>query len=91
MNDEQRDPDLEWIRSHWRAPEPGVSLGTRVLENYNSHVNATRRKRWIWWVPIPVGVAALLAFIALSEPAPTDHYRAVAKPRLIIVSQGEQP
>ena len=91
MSDEQRDPDLEWIRSHWRAPEPSASLATRVLANYRSQVNARARKRWTWWVSIPVVTAAVLVLITLWKPAPADHYRAVAHPRLIIVSQGEQP
>ena len=91
MNDEQRDPDLEWIRSHWKAPEPNASLATRVLASYKSHFCATSRRRWVWWVPVPVAAAAVLAFILLSKPDPADHYRAVAQPRFVVVSQGEHP
>lgn len=91
MKGEQRDPDLEWIRSHWRTPEPGAPLAMRVLASYRNFISATARKRWLWWVPIPVAAAAVLAFITLSKPAPAGHYRAVAQPRLIIVSQGEHP
>lgn len=91
MNEEQRDPDLEWIRSYWKPPEPGVALAARVLASYQSHVSATRRNRWMWLVPVPVAVAAVLAFITLSKPAPADYYRAVAQPRFIVVSKGEHP
>lgn len=91
MSDEQRDPDLEWIRFHWKAPEPSVSLATRVLASYRGQVSAATRKRRMWWVPIPVAAAAVLAFLTLWKPAPADHYRVVAHPRLIIVSQGEHP
>lgn len=91
MSDERRDPDLGWIRSHWRAPEPSASLATRVLASYRSQVNAPFRQRWMWWVPIPVVTAAVLVLITLWRPAPADHYRVVAHPRLVIVSQGEQP
>lgn len=91
MNEEQRDAELEWIRSHWTAPEPGTALAARVFASYQSHVSATRRNRWMWLVPVPVAVSAVLAFITLSKPAPADHYRAVAQPRFIVISQGEHP
>jgi hypothetical protein len=92
MSDEQRDPDLEWIRSHWKAPEPSASLAVRVLASYRGQVSARTRKRWMWWVPIPVATAAVFALFTLwRPPAQSDNYRAVAHPRLIIVSQGEHP
>ena len=91
MSEEERDPDLEWIRSHWKAPEPSVSLATRVLASYRSHVSVTTRKRWVWWVPFSVATVAVLVFVTFWKPAAADYYRAVAHPRLIIVSQGEHP
>jgi hypothetical protein len=91
MNDEQRDPELEWIRSNWRPPEPSQSLPARVLTSYRSQIRAKSRTRWIWWVSIPAAAATVLAFITLSTPAPVEHYRAVSQPRFIVVSQGEHP
>lgn len=91
MNDEGRDPDLDWVRSHWKTPQPSGSLAERVFASYHSHLSKTSRRHWVWWIPIPVAAAAALAFMTLTRPAASDYYRIVAEPRLIIVSQGERP
>ena len=91
MNDEQRDPELDWVRAHWKAPEPDETLAVRVLRNYRAYVKARGIKRWLWWVPIPVTAAAVLTFVMVTQQSHSESYQPVAQPRFIVVSQGERP
>ena len=91
MSDDHRDPELEWVRTRWKAPDPGPSLQASVLAAYRREVVAASRKRWVKWAPIPVAAAAALAVMTFWNTAQPDPYRAVAQPRLIVVSQGELP
>ena len=91
MNDDCQDPEFEWIRSRWKAPQPRASVDASVLAAYRTHMSRQRRKRWFMWAPIPVAAAIAVAFVTLSKSPQPDYYRAVAQPRFIVISQGERP
>ena len=66
---ENRDPDLEWVRDEWDAPAPTAGFHERVLAAYEREIGcAPTWRRWLAIrVPLPVAAAAVLGafFLAL--------------------------
>lgn len=93
---EPRDPDFAWVRSQWKEPAPDGALTARVMAEYrDAIVTAEGARRWSWfgWAPLSVAFATPVIMLALLwhlRPQPPQ-YRAVEHPRLIVVSQGENP
>jgi hypothetical protein len=85
MQDESRDPELEWVRSHWDPPPPTAGFHDRVLGAYfREAVRAPLWRRWLavrvpLLVVAPVAAAAVLvAFILGSFAAP--YFRTLRPP-----------
>ncbi|HWB83354.1 MAG TPA: hypothetical protein VG675_04385 [Bryobacteraceae bacterium] len=103
MTDEDRDPELDYVRTEWDAPPPSAGFHNRMLAAYTREGNAAGWwRRWLGVrVPMPVTAAAvLMAFLLAwfmaphfrrSEPAGLARYQPIPQPRFIVVSQGENP
>ena len=66
MPDESRDPELEWVRTHWDAPPPGTEFHDRVLAAYVREAGRVPLLRsWATIrIPLPVAGAAVIgAFV----------------------------
>ena len=95
MHDEERDPDMEALRSYWTPPAPSDELDVRVLRAYR-RINRRRRFR------IPVAAAMLVLVISgllvatrrQTHPATVGsgmEFVPVRQPRIVVLSQGERP
>jgi hypothetical protein len=83
---DERDPELDWMREVWSAPNPPPGLAAKLLARYRSE----SRRRTRWWLSVPAIAAAVLAAFFFFRPS-ADDFRVVAKPHLVVVSQGETP
>jgi hypothetical protein len=91
MNEMQRDPELDWMRSQWEPPRMTAPADAAVWAAYRRHFAALRSVRRFW---LPLAAAAVAASVALVlagvHPAEAA-YRPVGQPRIIVLSQGERP
>jgi len=90
MNDEPRDPELQWMRVEWQSMEIPTAADAAILRGYRQGLRAVRRRRF--WAPIAAAaLAASAAMILIRAHPPEPLYRPVAQPRIIDLSQGERP
>jgi hypothetical protein len=91
MNDEQRDPELGWMRSQWSSVRAPAEADAAVLEAWRRNLPVPRTLRHFWF-PVAAAVAAVLVAAVLISVRPAEaSYRPVEQPRIIDLSQGDQP
>jgi hypothetical protein len=94
MIDEPRDPDIQALRAHWQPPSPSPSLDQAVLVTWRARFS--RRPLHFFWMPAAAAALVALSFAILATvqpPAPVSKstFVPVRQPRMIVVTQGEQP
>jgi hypothetical protein len=97
MHDEDRDPELQALKSYFTPPGPSESLDSSVLRAYRRGIRF-RQRIGRFWMPMIAAIvlAAAAGWIAgvqrksLSTAAGAA-FVPVRQPRIIVVSQGERP
>lgn len=91
MTDEDRDPELETLRSEWTPAPPSPQLGARALEAFQQEFvhRPWWRKRWV--LAGAVVAAGLVMAVVLLRSGRATHYEPVKQPHFMIVSAGEHP
>ena len=87
---EERDPDLQWMRDAWRSMETPESAQAAAMRAWRARFGVVRSRHF--WTPVAAAaLAASLALLLIRGHPDIPRYQPVAQPRIIDISQGEQP
>jgi hypothetical protein len=90
MRNEERDPDLNWMRAEWQSIEMPMAARRDTMHAYRRSFGLVRSRRF--WAPLVAAtLAASAALVLIRAHPPEPQYRPVAQPHIIDISQGERP